>query len=584
MVCIKQLAGIIAILTACTSCGCSSWRSNLSGVKERLANSLLPDNISENAARKVLSGPAHTTETSPSQVTQVSPAKTPDVRVDGRMAVVGDARHHGLSVPEFVTQISGLLEREHYRSAQAVTMLHLNTATSWLENRWYDPLDADFSVLQFVARSLDEQLRCEVGQGYLALLQMGLPGDATANQYVSLRNQVQQRLQAIDTDAEVAGQTLANQFTAAADMLQHPLLRIESRRLASIVLLLDGDPAAGLQQMVAAAEIAHSSGHWRQASACWLSACDLARRAADQQTEAIAWQRAIGQQLDSYQNGSGLFDLEFWLDADEVRPAEAAWPERCQELLIATADLIPEHIPKQRSQHEQIPAALSVRLAIAAGLLERGEPQAALVHIKQAAVLASVELQPWLRIAEAKCLVAIGAQPAGIATLLANAQADVPQIRRASMAALGSIRLHSGAFQQGYAALGKAFETENTERAGAPPETNAPETTERESQAALLVASNMDWPGATAALADYALAMIIVGQIESGLEHLRLAQKYTLSTANQKPARILQYRQMLENEIRFCNAEQRLEEAQRASSRLRDFESANQQLAAKTAP
>ncbi len=83
--------------------------------------------------------------------------------------------------------------------------------------------------------------------------------------------------------------------------------------------------------------------------------------------------------------------------------------------------------------------------------------QPALVNFKKAEAATTGENVLWLRIAQSKCLAALGQVPAASAILSGPASSNNPSIAAAATAAMGSTKLQAGAYQQGAQLLNKAL-------------------------------------------------------------------------------------------------------------------------------
>jgi ATP/maltotriose-dependent transcriptional regulator MalT len=248
------------------------------------------------------------------------------------------------------------------------------------------------------------------------------------------------------------------------------------------------------------------------------------------ETATTAWTNAVNLQLSSAKPDHPL-DVSFWLLADKTRPESANWPVEVAANLASSVTQI-GCSPEANSE-------MVLWSAIAQAQLGRGEMQAALVNFKKAETLAQGNNVMWLRIAQAKCLAGMGQAPAASAILSGPATSSDASISAAAMATMGSIKLQSGAFQQGAQLLHKAL-------------TQSPSTT---------------WPSRNQSLADLAIAQLIFGDTDEGLNALHSAQ-----TLLEKSGDRSQLVQSLENELRLLEHENRSQHSAEIRARIAKLE------------
>jgi hypothetical protein len=141
-------------------------------------------------------------------------------------------------------------------------------------------------------------------------------------------------------------------------------------------------------------------------------------------------------------------DSVFWLQAERLKPTGVEWPA---EISLTVS-------PWVRRLDFPDPATESTALlaAIAQTQLASGQPELALVAFKRAKSTASSSATPWLRIAQARCLAA--QKQFAVATTILSSHDT--RVRVAALATLGSIKMHSGAYEQGAEILNRTL-TEN---------------------------------------------------------------------------------------------------------------------------
>jgi len=163
----------------------------------------------------------------------------------------------------------------------------------------------------------------------------------------------------------------------------------------------------------------------------------------------------------------------------------------------------------------------------------------ALLNLKKAETLALGDDVLWLRIAESKCLASIGQSEAAVAILSGPATNPQPAISCAATAALGSVKLQAGAYQQGAQLLNKALKK----------------------------STDSDWPSKTQAVADLAIAQLIIGNTDQGLASVHEAQSQFQANAD-FPSLI----QSMENELRLLDHEGRRNDSSALQERMAAIE------------
>jgi len=438
------------------------------------------------------------------------PAKT--LRFDGHEIVLGQSENEAISTERLASKIESLIQRQRLQSAANLILLHRESAERLLSEQWAS--GAEDPVLQLAAEVLSRRSIQRDGS-WSKLLETGESHRPAAIQYQNLRNAFAEELQTNDpSDAE------AEQLLQASVKVAHPLARLDALRLLGLRELVAGRNAWAESQFRQAIELATSSGNPLIAAELWLTVTEAARRSNQTETASTVWANAIQQHLAAYKPDQPL-DVSFWLLADKTRPESLDWPGEISTVLKPHARRI-GCTADGRSE-------FVLWSSIADAQYERGQWQSALVNFKRAETLAESESESvmWLRIAQARCMAAMGQSPAASAILSGPAASSDPAVSAAATAAMGSIKLKTGAYQQGAQLLHKAV-------------TQSPSAT---------------WSTKNQSLADLAVAQLIFGDTETGLSALHEVQEL-MQKAGERDLLV----RCLENELRLMEHEGRAKE------------------------
>jgi len=284
------------------------------------------------------------------------------------------------------------------------------------------------------------------------------------------------------------------------------LLEIDAWHQTGIAHLLAEQPAAAvgaLEQCVRLA--ANYAPH--QAVHVQLLLSEARRRAGDHQRAAADWTSAVAHAADLLVRPTPIADPTFWDRAMYLQPVQHQWPEavvtRVNQLVQRGASqgrpvALAQIITAVQQSGEPPQPMLYVAASLASWKLERGDPQGAVVAFKRAETVASPAVKDWLRIAQAKAMARMEQASAATAILAPIAgREDHTPVRYAAMADLGSLQLHNGRVQQGVNLLRRASEEQ----------------------------PQVEWHGKSLALADYALALLMVGEETKGLARLEEAKR-----------------------------------------------------------
>jgi tetratricopeptide (TPR) repeat protein len=256
---------------------------------------------------------------------------------------------------------------------------------------------------------------------------------------------------------------------------------------------------------------------------------ESARRGNQGAATSQAWNNALDLHLTTYRADEPV-DIGFWQLADKTRPALFEWPEEVGQLLAS-------HLAATGCSTESPEMVLWTTVAQAQ--YDRGEFQTALVNFKRAETLSRELNVKWLRIAQARCLAGMGQAPAAAAILSGPAACADAEVSAAAMATMGSIKIQAGAYQQGAQLLHKSLSQTQAD----------------------------NWPRKPEALADMAIAQLILGDTEAGLAALHEAQRQFESSG----LRNLLI-QSLENELRLLEHEKRVDQLATVKARVVQLE------------
>ena len=171
--------------------------------------------------------------------------------------------------------------------------------------------------------------------------------------------------------------------------------------------------------------------------------------------------------------------------------------------------------------------------------LVTGQPHLASLSIKRAEIDAPGQARPYLRIVLARTMAAQRQQSLAATLLGSVAESDDPDVRAAALAALGSIKVEAGAYEQGSRFLTDALQIENAER----------------------------WPGRLAAEADLISVQLILGELDDALSALHAVQNEMMKS-NQWQALC----RSLQNEAAMLEADGRDRESEEILQRIRRIE------------
>lgn len=448
------------------------------------------------------------------------PART--IRFDGHEIVLGEAEATVLEPERFVAILQPVVAQQRFRSAASLIEHHRETAERTLAERW--ATNPDDAVVRLIAEVLSRRSK-QPKHNWNSLLKLAKERPKVAKPYQDARNKFATQLQTSDPSHEQA-----MQLQQLAQSVGHPLVTIDSLRLLGLRELVSERTAWAESLCRQAFEAATAAGHPLLAAELSLVVAEAARRGDQAQSASQAWAAAVAGHLAAVTQDQPV-DVNFWLLAEHVRPEGKEWPN---ELISALSSHLQPVGCTSEGGTEMVLWA-----CVAQAQFQREDTQAALVNFKKAENLVSGNNVQWLRIAQAKCLAAMGQGPAAAAILSTPATSSEPAIAAAGTAAMGSTKLQAGAYQQGAQLLNKAL----TQTTGA------------------------NWGTKSQALADLALAQLIIGDTEPGLEALHAVQAQFAQSGD----KLLLIRS-LENELRLLEHEHRDQAASAIKQRISELE------------
>ncbi len=447
------------------------------------------------------------------------PART--IRFDGHEIVLGNAESQPLSTDQLLEMLEPLVKEDRAYSASLVVERFRESSERLLAERW--ATSANDPVVKLVANVLSKRSN-KPESSWNALLRFAKEQPNTAKHYLELRNAFASDLQSKDPSDDAAAQ-----LQQAALKVAHPLVRVDALRLLGLRELVADRHAWSESLCRQSVEIANQAGNPLLAAEMGLMVAEAARRSEQPEHANKAWIDAVNLHLANCKRGQSL-DVSFWLLAEHIRPESQAWPDDL-------ADAMNAHCTNLGLSSEDGTEVLFWS-AIAQTQLERSEMQQALINFKKAETLATGNNKMWLRVAQSKCLAGMGQTPAAAAILSGPAACENVEI--------STPRPHHGKHQ----ASGWRLPTRNT----TPPQSTQP-------------IFGIEWPTKNQAKADLALAQLIIGDSEPGLQALHEVQSQ-LEKSGERRLLI----QSLNNELRLLEHERRDSDIALVKSRIAQLE------------
>ena len=502
---IKASSLACLILTLCFApCGCS----------------VFPDGSAARVDQELAASQAKSGSDSPKGQVANPPART--IRFDGHEIVLGQAEPTELTADKLQSMLAPLIAAQRMRSTAALIQLHRETGERLLAERW--ATDFNDPCVKLVAQVLSHRSTLPENS-WVAVLRIAREQPQLARPYLQARNAFALQLQTADPTNEQA-----NQLQQLAQSINHPLIKVDCLRLLGLRELVAGRTAWAESLCRQAADTAYTSGNILLAAELSLLIVESARRSEQMSTATQAWSSGVATHLRAIDNTQPI-DVAFWLMAERVRPENLSWPN---ELIT----VLGHHLATIGCTSDG-GAEMVLWACVAEAQYQRGQMQPALVNFKKAEAATAGENVLWLRIAQSKCLAALGQVPAASAILSGPASSTNSSIAAAATAAMGSTKLQAGAYQQGAQLLNKA----------------------------LADSTGSVWATRNQALADLALAQLIIGDTQPGLDALHSVQAQFIQSGD-RPMLI----RSLENEMHLLEHEQRTQEAIEVRKRIAELE------------
>ncbi len=494
----------LAVAIAATTSGCSLFSDSAQSRLDQDAAASQAKSIPDSAKGQVVNPPART------------------IRFDGHEIVLGQAEPTELTPDKLHSMLTPLVTAQRYRTASLMIELHHETGERLLAERWASAFDDP--CVRLIAQVLSQR-STHPENSWVSLLRIGRERPAQAKPYQQARNAFAAQLQTADPSDEQA-----TQLQQLAQSVNHPLIKVDCLRLLGLRELVAGRTGWAESLCRQAADTAYTTGNILLAAELSLLIVESARRSDQLATATQAWSSGVSTHLRAITPAQPI-DVSFWLMAERVRPENVSWPN---ELITALSHHLATIGCTSDGGTEMVLWA-----CVAEAQYQRGQMQPALVNFKKAEASTTGENVLWLRIAQSKCLAALGQVPAASAILSGPASSTNPSIAAAATAAMGSTKLQAGAYQQGAQLLNKAL----SDSAGSV------------------------WATRNQALADLALAQLIIGDTQPGLDALHAVQAQFIQSGDR-----LMLLRSLDNELHLLEHEQRTHEATAVRQRISELE------------
>ncbi len=509
---ITALAVTAVLFSGCTALT-NSWR--LSSTVEKKTDELLSGKNDGSVGSALASSETESKVGNP-------PAKM--IRFDGREIVLGTTAMAQPDTNQFCDELTTFLTNEKFFSASSLVSKNIGVAEQVLWERYPD--ETNHGLVLFIAGILSNDISKDFSWQSLLLSFKTNPVDADL--YHGLRRDFANKLK-----TEEPSQQDSDQLRIVAQRLNHPLAMVDALRLLALRELVARRNAWAESLFMQAAEMTEKHGDLDRVAELWLMIATAANRSQRGPDAEKAWRKATEAQTESMLVSTRPLNVNFWVRADEQRTEKMDWPSQTSKALLRFSTPIGCQFPPQ-SKVDSV-----LWCAIAAAQYQVGQPQLALVNFKKAETFASGDDVMWLRIAQGNCLAALGQSQAAVALLSVPANSDNPTIALASTTAMGSAKLQAGDYYQATQIFTKALSDKRVSH----------------------------WPARHQAEADLALAQIIVGNTDIGLETLHTVQE---KFREQKDTASLL--QALENELKSLELEKRDEAAKLVQSKIREIE------------
>ncbi|MEM6980371.1 MAG: hypothetical protein AAF539_11960 [Planctomycetota bacterium] len=465
-----------------------------------------------------------------SKALRVSNPRAQQIRFDGRERLLGGGSCQVLPSSELANQLQELIEQKKLRSASTLVQLHRRSACRLLLDQ---PQQNDRQLTDFITGVLD---RGSGRTNWQDLVKQVREKPDQASQWQKARLAIVEGTP-VTPDIECEMQTLDQ----AASDLGSPLFRVEAMRLRGQLQIANGDTSAALESLVSAAELAAEHGLASLTSDLWLMSCEASLRLDLIEQSRQCWNAAVSSGMASIHTRGinqslPTVDTVYWEQVVRLAHPGDKLPKEL------TLSLAPWHSRLGIRMDETLTPEIALWCAIAEYQLATGQPHLASLSIKRAETADEIasHARPYLQIALARAMAAQGQQSVATTILGTLTESDDPRVRASSLATLGSIKMHSWAYEQGSRFLGQALAINEAE----------------------------SWPGRLAAEADFANAHLIMGKLDDALPRLHSVQAEML-----KQDRWQSLCHSLTNEAALLELDGRTQEAELVRQRIDSIES-----------
>ncbi|MBL8829108.1 MAG: hypothetical protein JNM18_19150 [Planctomycetaceae bacterium] len=468
------------------------------------------------------------------------PAAGPlQVKVDAHGQPLREGQLTTTAVPELLQRADVLLTDQRRLSLRYEVAQRMDTALEMLRGLTED--QAPLPATKAVAVAYDELLSIPAGNGWTTIV------EAAQSRQSSVVAYAKERRDWLDSLRQGAINSLkGDALTRAATQTPGKMLTIDAWQLRGITALVANEPTQAVTAFEQARQIASTLDPY-QTVQIGLLLSDALRRAERAAEADQVWQATVSAAGQLVDRAPPVIDPGFWDKASYLRPVSLSWPddvvarlERRGPFIAADASVKQPPLGPELNRLPGDQEAI-VWAWIGASLLERAETQSALVAFKRAESSAQNEaLRLSCRLQQAHALARLGQSAAATAQLVTLSGDKQTPIAKASLAALGSLKLHQGDLSAAHRLLTKALDE------GTP----------------------TMWPDRVQSEADLGLVTIMRGDNAGGLQRLHNAQRQFEAQGDQ-----LSLARSLWNEQKFLEHTGKKDEALAVQQRWKAIES-----------
>ena len=474
---------------------------------------------------------------------QVAPTSR-QVRFGGDGLALGEADEPALKPDQLAEVVGGLLQAG--KRATAARLVHRYPDSTWELLSNATSRQCRLPTYQFMAAAHDKQCsRGDPGTGWHALV-----ADRAAHEqrYAVYEDKRRQFLECLHNGR--AHQAMLLNITSIPQDAPGKLLEVDAWHLQGLAMLLDNRPLEAAAAFDRAAGLAWDA-HPYQGVRSMVLLSEAKRRGGDPQGAATCWQSAASRAAELASARPAGVDPLLGERIAYLRPVDMHWPPamnpglhqlaaQCGMAFPSAAEIVPVSTVFHGAGLAR--TEMLIWTCIGHWRLARGQAQAALVALKRAEASASKhEDVGRLQLTQAKALSALQQKGAATASLVRLAGHTDPAVSQAAKALLGTLKLQEGSTLQGFNLLRDAVE---------------------KNQATC-------WPERPEAEADLGLAYLLVGDQQSGLRWLHVAQQKFEAAGD-----VEQLVQCLENEWEYFQQQEKKNEAKSIRRRLETLDGA----------